>query len=59
MRHTEQLVRRARKIIGSKEKAHMKRHLLNQIEKDNPQLIFIKTHLCVCGRLEAEIWIRV
>lgn len=35
-----------------------KRKRLNFIEKAHPQLIFIKTHLCSCGRMTVEVWIK-
>ena len=36
-----------------------KRKKLNLLEKENIQVIFIKTHLCpACSRMEIEVWIK-
>ena len=35
-----------------------KRYRLNQIEKEYPQQIFIKTHLCDCGKMSVEVWFK-
>ena len=35
-----------------------KRQKLNEIEKDNPQTLFIKTHLCSCGNMSVEVWFK-
>lgn len=36
----------------------IKRQKLNKIEKDNPQALFIKTHLCSCGNMSVEVWFK-
>lgn len=36
-----------------------KREFLNKLEKDNPQHLFIKTHLCnKCQSLMVEVWFK-
>ena len=34
------------------------RRLLNIIEKDNMQSMFIKTTLCKCGKMGIEVWVK-
>lgn len=35
-----------------------KRQLLNTIEKDHPQQVFIKTNFCDCGKMGVEVWFK-
>jgi len=40
-------------------KIQEKRHELNVIESSAKQTVFIKTNLCHCGKLDAELWVKV
>ena len=49
----------ARRVINSSLSGAQKRVTLNRIESEHKQDIFIKTHLCSCGKLDVEIWRKI
>ncbi len=59
-REIQNKVKKAKLIIKSKTLNNkVKRVMLNKIESECKQDLFIKTHLCPCGTLEAEIWVKI
>ena len=51
---------KVRRVISDTSLSNIeKRKKLNEIEKENPQLIFIKTNLCdCCNAMKIEVWVK-
>ena len=57
---TDELIEGVDAIILSKKLSNdKKRKELNKIEKEHPQNLFIKTHLCACGKMKVEMWFKI